>query len=230
MHLMIFSHHWESFYLHKGVNDTVKWLVLLTISINLMYSTFLPVPHTETVISFDGVCYLFYSFTLTGNLVNQLNRFLLSFWNLKKNFMIFGAINHEREREREGGEREGEKFTWICKASTPHGNHPSKMHRRKNQRGYLAVKMSLQCGESTTTLNFLFPFYPFYILANLAWKYKLLPECLNIQHQLLHNLLLQKKLHKHSTMHSWVKGVQYNKYKATSFSLKKWKTKTTLLM
>ena len=110
MHLLIFSHHWESVYLHKGVNDTVKWLVLLTISINLMYGTFLPVPHTETVISFDRVCYLFYSFTLTGNLVNQLNRFVLSFWNLKKNCMIFGAINHERERERErGGGRERER-------------------------------------------------------------------------------------------------------------------------
>ena len=154
MHLLIFSHHWESFFLHKGVNDTVKWLVLLTISINLMYSTFLPVPHTETVISFDGVCYLFYSFTLTGNLVNQLNRFVLSFWNLKKKLHEFRSYQ-SWERERGGKkEREGEKFTWICKASTPHGNHPSKMHRRKNQRGYLAVKMSLQCGESTTTLNF----------------------------------------------------------------------------
>lgn len=103
MHLLIFSHHWEYFSLHKGVNDRVRWPVLLTISINLMYSTFLPVPHTETVISFDGVCYLFYSFTLTGNLVNQLNRFVLSFWKKKKTLHDFRSY-YERER---GGRKRG---------------------------------------------------------------------------------------------------------------------------
>ena len=166
-----------------------------------------------------------------GKPIQQACSFVLK---LKKTIAWFLELSIMKERERErggGGEREGEKFTWICKASTPHGNHPSKMHRRKNQRGYLAVKMSLQCGESTTTLNFLFPSYPFYLLANLARKYELLQQCLNTQHQLLHNLLLQKNLAistKHSTMHSWVKGVQYNKY--SSFSWTKWKTKTTLLL
>ena len=125
-----------------------------------------------------------------GKPTQQVCSFVLK---LKKKLHDFRSYQ-SWEREREGGEREGEKFTWICKASTPHGNHPSKMHRRKNQRGYLAVKMSLQCGESTTTLNFLFPSYPFYLFANLAWKYELLPQCLNIQQQLLDNLLLQKNL------------------------------------
>lgn len=190
MHLLIFSHHWEYFSLHKGVNDRVRWPVLLTISINLMYSTFLPVPHTETVISFDGVCYLFYSFTLTGNLVNQLNRFVLSFWNKKKTLHDFRSY-YERER---GGRKRGREI-YLNLQGLHSTWQSSKQDAQEEKSAGISCSQNVSAmWKSTTALNFLFPSYPFYLLANLAWKYELLPQCLNMQQQLLHNLLLQKNL------------------------------------
>lgn len=65
-------------------------------------------------------------------------------------------------------------FTCICKSTTPHCNHPGHIYRRKNQWGYLTVKMPLQQRDWSkvypSNLNKLFLIFSFYQWNRKCWN------------------------------------------------------------